>query len=99
VQVLAIVEVIPLGWHRMPLFWAGAIFWGIFGYYWYNIMMWLHKEHYWIGIVIVVILSVGGYFGLQQFYRWILLSFTVFGIRCLREVLANKAFVQIEPKN
>jgi len=88
-QFYAIAEVIPLGWCKEPVFWAGAVFWGLFGYFWYDIMCWLRKGHYWLGFALVLTLAVAGYFGFQQFYRWIFWSFSAFGIRALLTVITN----------
>lgn len=45
VQIFAVVQVVSLyGWHREPIFWAGAIAWSAMGYFLHELKTWLRKK-------------------------------------------------------
>jgi hypothetical protein len=87
-QIWAVLEVIPLGWYREPVFWAGAFFWGVFGFFWHEIMCWFQKENWWAGFALVFAMGVlallapkTGPISLQQFLTCSPLSIVTLGTR------------------
>jgi len=90
VQIWAVLEVIPLGWHRELVFWVGAVFWGVFGFFWHEIMCWFQKENWWAGFALVFAIGVLALFApktgpisLKQFLFWSPLSIATLGTRAL----------------
>lgn len=73
------------------MFWAGAVFWGLFGLYWYDIMSWFRREHYWLGLVLTVFVVVinSPFVGSHPFLIWISWSLATFGIRAFFSVITN----------
>lgn len=57
-QALVVIQVMPRGWHTEPVFWAGAFFWGVFGFFWHEIMCWFQKKNWWLGLALVSTIGV-----------------------------------------
>ena len=91
-QIIGIITVIPLGYHREPAFWAGAIILGTTGYYYPDLMKWLRKKHVFytllfsFSIILLVRLArIGGYPILRQILMWGPFSFVTAAVRAFHE--------------
>ena len=93
-QIFGVLEVIPLGWHKEPIFWLGAIFWSIVGYYWIDITSWFHKTNWWLGFILLFIWGIiplqpiektGPLAFLRQFGMWAGCSIVAASIRAFHE--------------